>query len=376
MFRTLVRTYALLSLLFVIALAVFFVARLTAIRDQNVDLASRSFGTIQQRAERVVSEAESAAETKALMRPQAELAAAERLEAVVLYTLEDGVSYLWARSPDYTEGGFTGGSGVPRMDYNELTQIKLRDTVGTEQSHVVEALFTVVNREDLYPLLRISLIAVLAVALLATLLAIIGARPRKPEPAPAKASEPAESTRPRSPSADAFESRRAGREQTPGENEPLFGPSGLSREEYLLKRLSLELERAAYNEQDLTLLALEYDGQEPYDEQYLLHARQLLDHFGFEDLAFEKGEHFVVIFPNTTLREGLSTVERYKKEILDSGPTTELDHPYAGLSSRNGRLIDGKRLLSEAMVALKKSHDTPGRILGFEPDPEKYRAAL
>ncbi|MFP4425878.1 MAG: hypothetical protein ACLFPP_05430 [Spirochaetaceae bacterium] len=375
MFRTLVRTYALLSLLFVIALAVFFVARLTAIRDQNIDLASRSFSTIRERAERVLSEADSASETKALMRPREKLPAGERLEAVVLYTLDEGVAYLWARSTEYTEEGFTGGSGVPRMDYNEFTQIKLTDTVGVEEGYVVEALFTVVSRPDLYPLLRTSLIAILAVALLATVLAIIGARPTKREPIAVRAEGATHAPGPRSSSSDSFEGRRVGREHSPGE-EPLFGPSGLSREEYLLKRLSLELERAAYNEQDLTLTVLEYDGQEPYNEQYLLHARQLLDHFGFEDLAFEMGERFVVIFPNTTLREGLRTVERYKKEILDSGPTTELDHPYAGLSSRNGRLIDGKRLLSEAMVALKKSRDTPGRILGFEPDPEKYRAAL
>jgi hypothetical protein len=373
MFRTVVRTYAVLSILFVIALAVFFVARLTVIRDGNIDASAQSFSAIRQRAEQAVTEAESAAETKELMRPRS---SSDRLEAVILYAVGDGVSYLWARSPQYTEGGFTGGTGVPQLSYNDLTQIKFTATVGEENPYVLEALFTVLERNDLYPLLRISLIAVLGVALIATLLAIIGAQQGRPERRPVAAPPPPEEV----PPAPKEEKSRQQRELPRGAESPdkdsLFGPSGLSREEYLLKRLSLELERAAYNEQDLTLLVLEYEGQQQYDERYLLHARQLLNHFGFEDLAFENGPRYVVVFPNTTLREGLTTVERYKKEILDSGPTTEHDHPYAGLSSRNGRLIDGKRLLSEAMVALNKSHDTPGRILGFEPDPEKYRAAL
>lgn len=371
MFRTVVRTYALLSLLFVIALAVFFVARLTVIRDQNLDASARAFSLIRQRAEQVTTSAGSAEETKELMRPES---SSDRLEAVILYAVGDGVSYLWARSPQYTDGGFTGGTGVPQLTYNELTQMKFTATVGEEEPYVVEALFTVLDRNDLYPLLRISLIAVLAVALLATLLALVGAQQGRPQRDHSAVAQEEPTTPPRREIRKEEQDVARGA-QTP-DNEPLFGPSGLSREEYLLKRLSLELERAAYNEQDLTLLVLEYEGQEQYDERYLLHARQLLDHFGFEDLAFEKGPRFVVVFPNTTLREGLTTVERYKKEILDSGPTTEMDHPYAGLSSRNGRLIDGQRLLSEAVLALKKSHDTPGRILGFEPDPEKYRAAL
>ena len=373
MFRTVVRTYAVLSILFIIALAVFFVARLTVIRDQNIDESAQAFAMIRQRAEQAVTQAESAAETKELMRPaQRE----PRLEAVILYAVGDGVSYLWARSSQYAEGGFTGGTGVPELRQSELTQVKFTSTVGDDTPYMVEALFTVLSRGDLYPLLRISLIAVLGVALIATLLAIIGARKGAPKRRPSVQPSQPGAPEPETPRHTVQAHPEVPRGAQSPDGEPLFGPSGLSREEYLLKRLSLELERAAYNEQDLTLLVLEYEGQEQYDQRYLLHARQLLDHFGFEDLAFEKGSRFVVVFPNTTLREGLTTVERYKKEILDSGPTTETDHPYAGLSSRNGRLIDGKRLLSEAMVALKKSHDTPGRILGFEPDPEKYRAAL
>lgn len=397
MFRTVVRAYALFSLLFLFALLIFFVARLSSVRDENALVARNSFTELEVRAAETIDLGPS--ETRSLMRPSLEGPEGERLEAVILYTIDEGVSYLWARSPAYTDRGFTGGSGVPRMEYNELTQLKFTATVGEDSSFLLEALYTVLDRRDIYPLLRTSLIAVLAVALSATILAIIAVR-RHREPERGVASEgrgapvgveaagnvvagedegrgewsvetPGEAESPRS------EPGPSGKPKPLGETgDALFAPSGLSRQEHLMKRLSLELERAAQNEQDLTLLVLEYQEQKPYDEAYLRHAGELLDHFGFEDLAFEEHDRFVVIFPNTTLREGLRRVERFQKELLETGPTSDVDHPWAGLSSRNGRLIDAGRLYSEASIAVRKSHDTPGRILGFEPDPDKYRAAL
>lgn len=368
MFRTLVRTYAVITALFVLALALFFIGRLSGLRDQNINQAASSFQAYQAVAVKAVEEADTAAETKELLNPEENGIPRNRLEALLLYTVDNGVAYLWARSPAYTEGGFTGGSGLPRMEYNELTQRKYTAPVG--ESYILEGLYTVLGREDIYPLLRVSLIAILAVALLGTVLALAGTGGRsaamQPDPV-------GDSEKPRDRSEEELLAETRAYTEGPSS---LTGPSGLSREEHLLKRLSLELERAAYNEQDLTVLMVEYAQQEPYNENYLRHASQLLEHFGFDDLAFEKGNRFVVIFPSTTLREGLRQVERFQKELLDSGPTTEDDHPYAGLSSRNGRLLDGKRLLAEATVALNKSYDTPGRILGFEPDPEKYRAAL
>lgn len=395
MFRTVVRAYALLSLLFLLTLLVFFVARLSSLREENVTEAQRSFAEILQRAGESIGAG--AEQTRNLMSPRGDEGRTGRLEAIILYTIDDGLEYLWARSPQYTDGGFTGGSGIPRIEYNELTQLKLTATVDDDSSYLLETLYTVLDRRDIYPLLRTSLIAVLAVALFATLLAIVGVQRRRTteraqRPADERQSDAVGLSQARG---EKDSSAPAHEESGDGEGEwtldspvsdeapeaeargdSMFGPSGLSRAELLLKRLSLELERAAQNEQDLTIIILEYQEQEPYDESYLRHARQLLEHFGFEDLAFEYEHRFVVIFPNTTLREGLRRVERFQKELLDSGPTSEVDHPWAGLSSRNGRLIGGNRLLQEASVALKKSYGASGRILGFEPDPEKYRAVL
>ena len=45
-----------------------------------------------------------------------------------------------------------------------------------------------------------------------------------------------------------------------------------------------------------------------------------------------------------------------------------------GLSSRNGRLVSGKRLIREAAFALDKTgKEGEETIIGFRPDPGKFR---
>ena len=49
---------------------------------------------------------------------------------------------------------------------------------------------------------------------------------------------------------------------------------------------------------------------------------------------------------------------------------------WSGLSSRNGRLVDGKRIMGECIAALGRARKTGSRIVGFEPDPDRYRNYL
>jgi hypothetical protein len=48
---------------------------------------------------------------------------------------------------------------------------------------------------------------------------------------------------------------------------------------------------------------------------------------------------------------------------------------YAGLASRNGRLIDAERLLREARSSLEKTNGEKN-IVAFRSDPEKFRQYL
>ena len=49
---------------------------------------------------------------------------------------------------------------------------------------------------------------------------------------------------------------------------------------------------------------------------------------------------------------------------------------WSGLSSRNGRLVDATRIMGECMTALGRAKKTGTRIIGFEPDPNRYRDYL
>jgi GGDEF domain-containing protein len=154
----------------------------------------------------------------------------------------------------------------------------------------------------------------------------------------------------------------------------------LSPESHLEKRLSLELERAASNDQDLSICFVEYPGLLRGSETYRSVAAGLLQFFGFEDLIFEYGKSsFCVLFPNVELNEAIHLVEDFQKRGLEAGSAEEPQgsrgpsQPLFGLSSRNGRLVEGWRLMREARQALAKARETRGRIMAFKPDPQRYR---
>ena len=149
--------------------------------------------------------------------------------------------------------------------------------------------------------------------------------------------------------------------------------SGVTLETHLPKRVSLELERAAFNDQDLTLAILKLPGLAPGSSRYRWMARLLLENFKFEDLVFEYGQDsFAVVLTNTDLDQAIRATEEFQRKNA-AGLAKEHVEPVFGLSSRNGRLIEGPLLLKEANAAVDRAKKTPGRIVGFRPDPQRYR---
>ena len=92
-----------------------------------------------------------------------------------------------------------------------------------------------------------------------------------------------------------------------------------------------------------------------------------------------------MLFPNVELNEAIHLVEDFQKRGLEAGSAEEPhggrepqgsrgpSQPLFGLSSRNGRLVEGWRLMREARQALAKARETRGRIMAFKPDPQRYR---
>ena len=100
-----------------------------------------------------------------------------------------------------------------------------------------------------------------------------------------------------------------------------------------------------------------------------------LEYFSFRDLCFEYGNSgFGIIIPNIDLDQGIDRVETFmvKANSVLAGSKRALKLT-AGLSARNGRLINGDRILREAEAALSKARDEVSGIVAFRVDPQKYR---
>jgi len=127
------------------------------------------------------------------------------------------------------------------------------------------------------------------------------------------------------------------------------------------ERLEKELERSASFNQDLSLLI--FSGNPDADNF-------IKDFFKFDDLIFKlTNGNTAVIEVNRDLDSSMAVAEEMIKEYINKTFDKNLK---AGISSRNGRLINAENLITEAESALQK---TTGEetIVGFRSDPEKYR---
>ena len=146
------------------------------------------------------------------------------------------------------------------------------------------------------------------------------------------------------------------------EDDELLAISKIERKE-LIRRLGLEIERASSFNQDLSFMIFN-NGQEnlqSIQESYINH-----------DLICIVDEKYLAIVENSKdLDECITLAENFLYNHQESsGQDMRI-----GISSRNGRLIDGVRLFQEAYSALHKT-DKQSRIVAFRSDPEKYREYL
>ena len=401
MFRRFGLVYSLFSLLVLVVLAILVLGRLNTARTANLQEAQASFA-------RLTGDLADAARNQASLETlRSELRAYSELvpsvEAVVLYDPDRGLQYVWALADDIVSFGDSelgGFRGFPAYSVSDVSQIMLRGDIGgqADLSLYVDGVYRVLTLEDAYRPLRDSLIALLAFAFLTVvILLIIGTTQRTEGGAPVRESR---SPAPKAAEADRSESAAPGQttpprnnvEQVPtpetfapeeevaapvenlsveevpiegGEPGTLVNPlTGLSYRQHLSRRLGLELERSAYNDQDLSLLLIRFSGLGG-DEAYIGAAAAILATFQYEDLCFEYDPaSFCVILPNTDLPQGIKQAEAFRRS-----------HPEAvvGLSARNGRLVEATRVLTEADRSLTHAANEVGGVVGFRPDPRKYR---
>ncbi|MDC7124639.1 MAG: hypothetical protein PQJ46_03680 [Spirochaetales bacterium] len=149
--------------------------------------------------------------------------------------------------------------------------------------------------------------------------------------------------------------------------------SGLVWGSFLQEKLDAELKRAASFYQDSCFVVMKFvspSGIIPYKNISEL----IINHFQYKDLAFESGDHtFCIIIPDKDIDEGIILVERFIKNM--EGVFSDSEYRiYAGMTSRNGRLLDHKRMIKEAKIALSKAEfETKSTTIAFRSDPDKYR---
>ena len=326
------------------------------------------------------------------------------VRTVVMYSLRDGVYYLWAADRNRVDlaDAATESRAVPDFQVNNISETRFLESISVgNRSVILESVYGVVGSDSAFLILRDSLIAVLGFAVVTLLVAISSLilhrrREHEGEAHYTMTTEPADAAVPPVPDAgpDGDGARSPAAEPPPVEPEeppplePAAPPAGAARasssslfsehsgvghREHLEHRLTLELERAAYNEQDLATALTAFPGLPSGDQAYKQVAELLVERFGFRDLIFEfDAETFCIILPNADLDEAIHLIEDFQRTVSGRLPQGT-GEPIFGLSARNGRLVDGGRIIREAQSALARAAGASGRIIGFRPDPQKYR---
>lgn len=143
------------------------------------------------------------------------------------------------------------------------------------------------------------------------------------------------------------------------------------------RKITDELKKSAALDQDIVLTLV--GAPEKLIFENASEFEEILNrNFPFRDLIFRYNDDiFGILLPNTDLEQGIHQIEMFD-QIFVSSSTKSLKFPIMfGLSSRNGRLISGNIILKEAKAALKKAmSDTDFPIVGFRPNPARYREYL
>ena len=407
MFRRFALLYSVFSVLVLAVLVVLVVVRVNTVRDFNLQDAQTSFIRLQGRVRTALQGSDR--ELGPVIREYAEQVPTVR--AIVLYDPQDGFQYVWTAEIDvlgFSRSDLSELRGYPTYNLKEVSQAKvsgpLDGSAGTRL--YLDAIYRVLDYRDAYGPVRDSLIALLAFALLTVLIALFMNYSRRnrsmvaasdePVVSPASATphDPAGQPVPRDQS-PGMQAAGPGRPDTvwdeplipesrtvepvleevdleeistdPGEPGTLFSPvTSLSYREHLEKRLDLELQRSASNDQDLTCILVRFPDARDGGEEYHRRAREILAEFRFEDLCFEySNDTFCVVLPNTELSSGIRQAEAFKGSHRGT--------MFFGLSARNGRLVESSRVLGETERSLDHAQKEPGGIVGFRPDPRKYR---
>jgi hypothetical protein len=321
-----------------------------------------------------------------------------RLLLLSVHTPQDGILYFVSRSSSALKEPSAISPqwrGTPSYRVNRGSEILVTSGLeSTAPGMSMDALFIVMGKEDLYPIVRDDLyffLAFLLVCGVAILIVMSIETDTGPGSAASRGQAPGHSAPPSyrpvdlsEPTAPPFEpsSEPSTAHGSPGAARGLTSPrTGLVWAEYLEPRLRAELERAASADSDISLAQVRLD--EPFADSRLPMAYgeiagMLKSSFPLHDLIFEAGDDsFSLILPDVDVDAAVRQLDEVRAAIAARSVQGRTRTLSIGVSSRGGRLIEEKVLRDEAQVAVAKAAREGGnQVVGFRADAARFRESL
>ena len=363
-----VRIYLALCIAAFIGIFAFFFIGLTRARDATRERSAREFIALQKNVERLWAELP-VREAAARLANDLERTARQNARGGVPLLLaivepDVGVEYLWTINPRLLPvDGLPGPGQTLTIGTDDILQVRYRASLPLPDGNRREltAVFQLLDQTTIFGVLRDTLIALLALLSLAVLVAIVGLLGGRGNDA-ATCSDGTDARN----AIAAPRQDRVGVEPTPAYREAIA-------------ELDAELERAAFHEQDLTCAIVDLSAKGAPADYYRTARSSLTEFLGQAGRCFAgSGHRELVVFPNMRLSDAIVQLERFQRVLRSARTRSGVRNVdlWSGMSSRNGRLVEGTRMIGECMTALRRAKKTGSRIIGFEPDPNRYREYL
>lgn len=314
-----------------------------------------------------------------------------RLLLTSVHSPEEGLLYLVTRNRAYLEDPAAPNAqwrGTPVYKVTRGYELALSSPLARGAgTRTLDGVFVIMGREDLYPIVRDDLYLFLAFLLISGVLILIVT----------SVSQDLPPTRPGSPAGGGWHPDVSPAPPPPRDSPPspagpppgsaasgqgLASPrTGLVWAEHLDARLSAELERASSSDQDLAVARIRIDG--PFADSmlpvvYVEIARVLREMFPLPDCLFESGsESYSILLPEADIDAAVKSLSSFRQRLSQEQIAGKPRPVSIGVTSRGGRLLDGKDLLEEADIAVAKaSREGGNRVVGFRADPARFRESL
>ncbi|HET6487534.1 MAG TPA: hypothetical protein VFH83_14000 [Spirochaetia bacterium] len=326
-----------------------------------------------------------------------------RLLLLAIHSPTDGILYLVSRNRWYLRDPAEitpEWRGTPSYQtsrgYEDLLSQELPGEAG---SPTLDAIYVIMGREDLYPIVRDDLYLFLAFLLVCGVFALIVTSSQQAEyeqagprarPTHSPLDPDPRNTPPRNQNPGNLHSQgpnpasAAGRAPASGAatETPPVHPAGASgpghAPDSMMTRLQAELQRTEAADEDLSLARVRVDPKVGDQEAaYRELGIALREQFMLVDLLFEDSDRsYSIILPDVDLDDALRTLDDLRKKI--GAQTGGLPRSIsAGASARSGRLIDAKELREEADISLAKAIQEGGdQVIGFRADAARFRGLL